>query len=748
MRKLIVFSAVTVSCFGLNVHAEQIGLRQCNLLDDSAFLPVVDDDAALSDLVDVKADDAQLVNKGLSVFDGNVVVTRGGRELSADHITYHRATGTVTAQGDIRLRDSQMVLEGDEAEWLTSSDEGTMVNATYHLREIGARGDAKHIYRQGLLQTDLRGATYSTCSVANPFWDLQANSVKLDHDEAVGSAEDVIVRIKDVPVFYTPYISFPLNDQRKSGFLAPSFGNSDETGFDLQTPYYWNIGPGRDATITPRYMSDRGMQLNAEYRYLYLGGEGTIQAGFLASDDLKTDGEDINPYYNEDRKHFSFRHIGNANSRWRTDIDYNYISDDDYLEDFGSNLSLTSTTHLYRKAQLSYSDDTWSFVGRMQGYQTITDVEEPYQRLPQLILSGSFPEKLFGLSYHLRTEYVEFDHDDLVDGQRFDIMPTISLPKQSAAGFFTPSVTLRHTEYRLNENGQTITDDSPSRTLPIASVDSGLFFERSLPFKGQNYIHTLEPRAFYLYIPERDQTDIPIFDSSLRTFNFGQLFAEDRFSGTDRVGDANQLSLALTSRIIDPDTGREKLSASIGQIRYFTDRDVILPSGEVGSRSGSDMVVEVAAALAKEWTAKAEVQWDPHSGNQSNLSSVQLRYRGDNGQIFNISHRYRRDGVSTIEGLEQVDVSGRLPINEQWSLIGRYYHSLRDNKLLEGLAGVEYDSCCWATRFVIRDYINDIDDDDRNLAFLFQIELKGLGNFGQKTDDLLKESIFGFDPDY
>ncbi|MFT7234655.1 MAG: LPS-assembly protein, partial [Methylophagaceae bacterium] len=364
----------------------------------------------------------------------------------------------------------------------------------------------------------------------------------------------------------------------------------------------------------------------------------------------------------------------------------------------------------------------------------------------QLLLEGSFPEQLFGLNYGFRAEYTDFDHDDLVDGQRFDIEPSLSLPLQSASAFLTPKLALKHTQYRLTENNALLTDDSPSRTMPIASIDSGLFFERDVAFFEGNYIQTLEPRAFYLYVPERSQGDIPVFDSSLRTFNFGQLFAYDRFSGTDRVGDANQLSLALTSRVLDAQTGREKFRASLGQIKYFRDRDVTLLNGSEGTRSGSDFVAEVAAEVAQNWTARGEMQWG-QNWDASNFSAMQLRYRGDDGKILNVSHRYRRDGISTLEGLEQVDISGRLPINKQWSLVGRYYHSISDSALLEGLAGVEYESCCWSTRLVVRDFINDISASNRNLAILVQVELKGLGNFGQETDSLLEQSILGFDVD-
>lgn len=744
MRKLIVLSMVTLSCFNVSVSAEPAVWQHCDLTSNTGFLPFIQ--TTDQDLVDVQADSAQLVGKGTSVFEGNVVIKRGGQELTANRATYNQTSGIVSAQNQLRLRDSDIILDAQQAEWSMTSDEGALIDTEYQLREMHARGKASHVFKQGASQTDLQNATYTTCGKGDNFWNLTATRVNLDHVAAVGTAKDMVVRIKDVPVFYTPYITFPLNDQRKSGFLVPSLGSSTETGFDVQTPYYWNISPGKDATITPRYMSERGVQLNGEYRYLYEQGFGEVHLGFLKSDDLKNDGDDVNPFFGEDRKHFSLKHNSDFTSRWSSDIDYNYVSDNAYLEDFGSNLSLASTTHLNRRMNVRYSSDNWRFTGRLQGYQTIIDAVKPYQRLPQLLLEGTLPDQALGLSYGLRTEYVEFDHDDLVDGRRVDIEPSLSLPLQSSAAFIRPRIALKHTQYDLNDNSLALTDTSPSRTLPIASVDSGLFFERDLTISNKGYIHTLEPRAFYLYIPVRDQTDIPVFDSSLRTFNFGQLFSYDRFSGTDRIGDANQLSLALTSRIIDHATGREHFRASLGQIRYFRDRDVVLPSGTTGKRSGSDMVAEMSAAVSKEWTARGEVQWNPHA-DTSNLSALQLRYRGDNGRLLNISHRYRRDKVSTLDGLEQVDISGRLPINKQWSAVGRYYRSIRDGQLLEGLAGIEYQSCCWATRLVIRDYVNDVSDSDRNLAILFQVELKGLGNFGQKTDALLARSILGYDPD-
>lgn len=753
MRKLMILTAGIFACYSPSSFAfdNTIIPARCDRPDADFFLPAgLDPD---NSEVNVDADDAQIVENGTSVFTGDVEVLRDNQKLNANRATYNRLTEQVTAQGDVKLRDSEILIESEQAEWSMLDDQGAMINAKYRVRQQNARGNASSVFRQGTSKTDLNDATYTTCAEDDEFWILEADEVNLNHDTAVGTAEDVVLRIKGVPVFYTPYISFPLNDERKSGFLIPSIGNSDETGFDLSTPYYWNIAPDQDATITPRYMSDRGLQLNGEYRYLTEDSNGMLSAGFLGSDNLRRDGDDINPYYQEDRKLFSWQHQGRFTSRWSNYVDYNYVSDRNYLEDFSGNLSISSTSYLNRLAMVNYSGDIWRFNARAQGYQSLLlNVVEPYQLLPKLTLRGFLPDQALGLTYELESEFTAFDSNERVTGQRLDMEPSISLPWGNAGAFVTPRVALKQSYYSLDnlDRQPQFEESSISRTIPILSMDSGLVFEKPLKFAGNDYIQTLEPRAFYLYIPERDQSDIPLFDTNLRTFTMGSLFSHDRFTGPDRVGDANQLSLALTSRIIDEQTGRERLAVTLGQIQYFANRNVTLRQNQADEeRSDSDYIAEVIASITKKWTAAAQLQWDPDN-NRTSVGTTQLRYRGDNGGVFNISHRYRREGeldtqFSNIIGLEQVDISASLPINDTWSIIGRYYRSLDDQRTLETLAGFEYNSCCWATRFVFRDYINDIDSDDRNTAFFIEIQLKGLGSFGNKTENLLQESIIGYE---
>ena len=713
----------------------------CDVADDSDFLPYSNIEP--DDVIDIRADNALIVKDGVSVFTGNVELMQSGQQVQSEYTTYDQTSGEITVEGPVRIRDSETMLQGKDAVWSLITERGSLEQANYKVREMHGRGDSSHVDREGKVRTVLSEATYTTCDVGSEGWLLKASTVDLDHEEAVGTARNVVMRLGGVPVFYTPYMTFPLNDERKSGFLVPSFGVSNNTGVDISTPYYWNIAPDKDATITPRYMSDRGLMLIGEFRYLYPQGEGLIDAGYLNRDKLSDRNGVINPYHDQNRSHFLIEHEGDLTRRWHTSVDYKHVSDDNYLEDFGRNLSLASTTHLEQEFDIVYTGDNWDFSGLVQGYQTLTDVDVPYERLPQFELNGAFPDQPLGLSYGLNVQYVSFDHSDQVTGKRFDIRPSVSFPWTSVAAFFTPKIMLEYTNYNLDhlERDSSFDEDnsSPSRALPITSVDSGLFFERDTMLGGSSYTHTLEPRAYYLYIPHRDQDDIPVFDSAFRTFSMSQLFSPYRFSGRDRIADANRLSAAVTSRLIDQQSGRERLRASLGAFEYFTDPRIA--TDEV--LADSDMIAEVVASIAREWTIRSEIQWNSRE-MMSNMSSLELRYRGDNGTLLNMGHRYRRDFADLVEGVEQVDISAKYPINRRWSLIGRWYHSIRDDKNLESLAGVEYESCCWATSFVVRDYVNNVLDEDRTTAIFLQLELKGLGNIGNNIDALLEQSILGY----
>jgi LPS-assembly protein len=688
------------------------------------------------------ADQTEASGSDIFRFTGDVDIRRGDQQLEADKAVYDKNTDIVDAKGNVRYRQGDFSLDADSVYVELEANKGTIENSNFSVADKHARGDAESIFLEGKNKARLKRARYTTCNPGNDDWYFSTSELKLNQETGIGTARDILVEFKGVPIFYFPYLTFPLNDERKSGFLTPSFGGSDEVGSELITPYYWNIAPNRDATITPRITSKRGVQLLTEFRYLNPTNGGQINLEYLPDDDE----------FGDDRHFIAIRHQGNFAPRWRTYVNINDVSDDSYFEDLGTDLNVASTTHLERRGEVTYSGDFWSATGRVQGFQTIDEtiaaVDRPYDRLPQFLVNANLPRQWGGSNYLFQGEYVSFDRDDSVTGDRFDIQPGISLPLRNSSGFITPTLSLRHTQYALNDELPG-TESSPSRTLPIFSVDSGVTFEREASWGGTRFQQTLEPRLFYLYVPFRDQSDIPIFDTTLLDFSFARLFQTNRFAGTDRVGDANQLTLALSTRLFD-DNGTERFNAKIGQIRYFRDREVILPDGVVETENSSDVIAEaIALEVVPNWSAITTLQWDPQD-SRVEKTVVGVRYQTSDKRFFDLSYRYLNEEVedpstSTVrEQLEQIDVSALWPLSKsqdhQWNAVGRLNYSLTDDRTLEFLAGVEYDTCCWAFRIANRSFVNEVDGDSNNSLFL-QLELKGLTRFGNEGKESLGDLL-------
>ena len=484
-------------------------------------------------------------------------------------------------------------------------------------------------------------------------------------------------------------------------------------------------------------MSKRGLMMEGVGRYLFSDVEGELGGSLLPSDNQA----------DRDRSSVFLKQTGRFTPRWTHYLSYNRVSDDQYFEDFGNNLNDVSTTHLQRLATTSYNGDNWRLRGQVETYQTLSG-SRPYRRLPQLMFNTS--GFLFGgLNYALDSEFTEYDHPDLVDGTRLDLYPSLSLPWETAAFRIEPRLGFRYTQYSLNDQlpGR---EDNPSRSVPILSVDSGLFFERDLDLWGVSAVQTLEPRLFYLYIPNRDQDDIPLFDTGDTDFSFQSLFRTNRFSGPDRQGDANQVTAAVTSRILGASSGVEMLRASIGQIRYLRDRQVTLRPGPAIEAGESAFVGELWARLTRSLSARGDLEWDPDSGS-TQRSVFGLYYRPDNGVLLNASYRMRRElpklsAPGLTESLEQIDVSGLIPLGRNWQLVGRSYYSLPESKIIESFIGLGYESCCWGARVVTRRYVRSLSGDTTS-AILFELELKGLTNIGNKVENLLTEGVFGYSRD-
>ena len=683
--------------------------------------------------VEVTADNvvAQL-DPQQAVFSGNVVLVQNATALQADEISINRDSGEVMARGGFLLTRPEIRFAGDSADYQINTHEARVDNASYRIPEIHARGDAERAAFLGNGISQFDNITYTTCAPDDTSWQLRAEGLELDQNEGFGTASNATLRFKGVPVLYAPTFTFPIDDRRRSGVLVPSVGYSNNTGADVSVPYYFNLAENYDLTLTPRVMSKRGLMLGSEFRFLTESSDGTF-----AADVLPHDSE-----YGDTRGSASLYSITQFNARTQGRLRLNYASDSDYFSDLGGSLAATSATHLERAGEIVYHADTWQLFGRAQYYQTIDDdiltQDRPYARLPQLRAQLEHPDGLAGTTYHFDAEYVNFYRSDSVRGHRISLAPAISLPFGDTWWYAEPKIGAFYTTYKLTDQVAGLTD-TPSHSTGMLSFDSGLYYDRAMSYFGNAATQTLEPRLYYLYVPSSEQNDQPLFDTAMFDFTFDNLFRENRFNGPDRVGDANQVTLAMTTRVLDDARGTELLRASIGQIYYFEDRKVTLRPGQEADDSSSALVGEVAAALGGNWRSRAGLQWDPHDGNNGTIDQAlaQITYSDERRHVFNAAYRLR-DGE-----INQTDLAFFWPVNAGFSVIGRHYYSLRDDRLLEALAGVEYGKCCWRVRALVRKY-TDGAGDNHNLAFLLQLELSGLGRLGNDIDSTLERGVYGY----
>jgi LPS-assembly protein len=664
-----------------------------------------------------------------TVFVGDVDVRRADQRLTADRVTYNETDNTLQAEGNIQYTDTAFDIKGSEAEFDLDTDQGSIRNVEYSLYPRHGRGEAEQVKIESKTQSRFKELSYTTCDRDDLDWELRAKKLSLDTQEGVGTARHARLSFMHVPFLYLPYVTFPIDDRRKSGFLVPSIGQTDETGFDVSVPYYWNIAPNQDATFHPRHMSRRGPMLGADYRYLFAHNQGELKAELVPYDKA----------FDGTRGALSYTHSGWLAPRLGALVTGKYVSDDTYLEELGTDLVDSSSRILERRGELTYFGDFWSLLGRLQYYQTIDPTiapgGRPYQRMPQLLFNLELPDRFAGLTYGFEAGLDKFERNDSVTGTRYNLSPALTLPLNTASTFLIPRATLHQRGYSL-DNVPLGRPENPTRTIPTLSIDGGVLFERETGWDEGMVVQTLEPRLFYLYVPRENQDELPNFDSAELDFSFWQLFRENRFSGVDRIGDANQLSWALTSRMIHRGNGTELLGASIGEILYFANRQVTVPGEPPDTSSTSGLVGEVQTALGN-WRAGTGTRWNVHNG-QTDRSFATMQYRRDGRRVVNLSWRRRR------QELNQTHFSLAWPIGRRWEVVGRWLYSLRENRSLDAFGGFEYESCCWIFRTLVREFVNTVGG-QRNRVYMAQLELKGLSRFGNKVADALERDIVGFE---
>lgn len=688
---------------------------------------------------------------------GAASATRADQRLRADSIEYDIQKDSALAKGSVRYEDATNAFYASEARADLGKDTTELSDVRYALKARRGQGRASLVRTEGGQQTHLENVTYSACPGEVPAWQIEASTLDIDNEAGQARASDFKLRVGGVPILYAPYASFPIDDRRKTGLLAPKLGFGSE-GLDLAVPYYWNLAPNYDATLTPRFIGDRGAQLGGEFRYLLLQGSGQIDGEWLPDDDL----------LGRDRERLRLRHNGVLMPGLRLDADINHVSDDRYFIDLGDSLNTSSTSVLGSFAQISGGGRNWNWSVLADQYELILpDVNErfqadPYKRLPRAALN--FNERRGGLRYGIQSEWVSFSRDEYcvddgsgaclstqsAEGRRLDLTPYLGYEWRPTWGHLRLRSSLRHTRYDLDRYLSASTacrldgscPDRINRTTPIFSADGGLLFERQNAFGFSDLRQTLEPRLYYLHVPERDQTGIPVFDTAPLDFSFNQLFRENRYTGADRQADANQLTLAITSRLLDDQLGEERAAFSLGQVYYFDAPTVYLPdelaAGIIDQRQRSAYVAEVRARISETWSITGGLRHDPETDN-TDFGAVRLQKRfGDQG-LLNVGYRYRPDR------LEQGDISALIPINDNWRGVFRWNYSLRERTTLEAVAGFEYINCCYSVRLLSRNYLRGIGTERRNAIFL-EFELTGLGSLGRDTGDFLRRAILGYQP--
>ncbi len=670
--------------------------------------------------------EAQLGAKPTAVMSGGVLLRRDDKLAGADSARYDPEGKALHLEGGVRYEDPGTQIRSTSAEFAYVTGRIRFEGAEFSLGNSNARGaaDAIEINQNGLLTLD--GVEYTTCPPGSEDWLMQGESIELDTGRGVGTAKGMKLKFKGVPILYAPYLSFPIGDARKSGLLTPEIGSSDRSGTEIRVPWYWNIAPNYDATITPRLLTDRGLQITTEFRYLTESNEGIVIGDYLPSDDI----------INRARHQFQLRHRTIFGNGWRNQIDIREVSDSQYYEDLGGSLSASSITHLNQSVRFDYYSTNFSLLGQIQAHQTIDDAipadMEPYRRLPQVLVNGSWDIPL-GLHFGIGGEIVNFDRDVGVTGWRLNAAPRLELPMSRPGWFITPAVGFDYTRYDLEDTlpGE---EADPTRSVPIASLDTGMILERSMT--NSSRVQTIEPRLLYVHIPQRDQDGLPVFDTITPDINLVQLFRENRYLGIDRIGDTDHMSVGITSRILDVSTGQELVSATIGQTRYFSDRTVTLPDTTIATTETSDYIAQLRFLLFKNVNFDFGHQWGT-GVNNTTKSEARLQYRPANNKILNLAYRFRRDS------LEQGDLSWSWPVASHWNFVGRYNFSFRDQEVLEQFFGLEYESCCWGLRLVSRRYIS-ARDGTRDSSFGLQLVLKGMTSVGTAADKLLERGILGY----
>jgi LPS-assembly protein len=715
----------------------------------------------------VSAISTETGNGSVAILKGDVSISQGYRQITSDHALVDQETRQINLSGNVRLREPNILLAGDDALLNLDSQEIKLKNVDYVLHEASVRGSADLLRRQTDGLIIIEDATYTSCEPGLNTWQLKTNKIKIDQASGFATIKNARLDIAGLPIFYFPYAKFPISDRRSSGLLFPSISNDDINGIDFSVPIYLNLAANYDATFTPRYLQHRGTALEAKFRHLSRWSHTEISAGYLDNDkggnrrnNLLDPSESL-PSQGDDRYIARLKHSGNFSKSWSSYLDINEVSDKAYFFDFGS---LTDEedypTYLRRIGKLSYQTDHWKFSLEAHDYQSITyGIENPYQLKSRISINGDYH---YGndVTLEIHNQQSEFSHhsDSQISGGRTRLNYTIGLDKRRDWGYIRPRIGLNHLAYQLNDAIDPALNYEISS--PFISLDAGLKFEKIIGIFN-NYKQTLEPRLFYLHSQYRNQNHFPDFDTKMMMPSFAQLFRVNRYTGGDRISDDHRLTLGLSTSYIDKKTGQEKLRASIAQAIYFDDRKVTLSptSNQLIDleRKKSDIAFELSLRINHYWRINNEAIYN-HSQKKMEKGTANIYYRDNEDRIFNLGYGYSHSETATgapvnkSEKIDQLDLSFNLPMGRNFNWLGRWHHDFSNDRELELFTGLEYNNCCWRAGLILRRWLDNRYEDantelltPKNGIFL-QVQLKGLAGTGGRVGSILKKGIYGYEP--
>ena len=699
------------------------------------------------DLVEIEGENLETLLDRKMKARGNAILKKGNKTIKAEVIEYDEISEKLITQGNTSIELENISLTGSTLNYKLTDFTGQMDDVSFNLKSqkkeqtvikrgyevtkhnYNYRGDAKTIFFDGENKKRLQSSRITTCEANSDDWYIKSKNIEIDTKKDQVKASNALVEFKGVPIFYMPSTSFSLNKNRQSGFLSSTFGTTTRSGFDLRIPYYFNISPNLDATLSARYLGKRGPMAEGQFRYLTENYSGVNELQYMNHDEAS--GQD-NRYF------LKLTHQHQFGRGWSGSYDLQKVSDNNYFSDLASMIQVTSVVNLPQRANLNYSGDIWKLNVLTEKFQTLTSASNsPYQRLPQVNLSGKKDYDNFTLDF--KSQWTLFERDDKfastftdaqkISGSRFSMTPAITIPLTSSYGYIKPKVSTNLRSYNLNHSP----DNNKDIITPIFSIDSGVYLDRNINFLSQNYTNTLEPRLFYVYIPYKDQSVLPNFDTGLADLNMQTLFYENQYNGQDRINDANQLTASVTSKILDKN-GKERLSAIIAQRYYFEDRRIFGNDLLEAKKANSDIFMGASAKLPNSLNLDAMFQFNPSSNNLLR-STLGARYNPEPGKMLNVSYRLVDNILDSNQNLEVFNAAGQWPLGNRFYSIGRYNYDLKSSQTIEVLAGLEYDGGCWVARSIF-DRISLPTTPEANYAFFVQLELNGIGSIGSDANRL------------